>query len=200
MASIWCTRLESLGGPTVWLVGRLLALFVPHVVSDSANYSVGTPEFTVEIGPPAQVMKGLGLLSVFLGLAMWAFRDRLRFPRAWLLFPVGLTAMWLANGIRLAALVLIGTWWSEGLGVSGFHSQAGWLAFIIVGSEYPCSHCIVVGSCAEATRLPFPTETTIRLPRISSPYWQSWRQRWSSAPSPKVKRGVLILCESLWLL
>ena len=34
-----------------------------------------------------------------------------------------------SNGLRLAALILIGTYWSPDIAERGFHSQAGWLAF-----------------------------------------------------------------------
>jgi len=37
--------------------------------------------------------------------------------------------VWLANVLRIVALVLIGTWWSPAVAAGGFHSIAGWLAF-----------------------------------------------------------------------
>ncbi|HTQ38412.1 MAG TPA: exosortase E/protease, VPEID-CTERM system [Pirellulales bacterium] len=131
--SAWSTHLwNPLGRPTVWLVAHLLDIFFREVVYDPAHYLVGTPQFTVEIAPACSGYEGLGLMSLFLGVALWALRDRLRFPRALLLFPLGLGAMWFANGVRLAALVWIGARWSPGIASRGFHSQAGWLAFIIV--------------------------------------------------------------------
>ena len=45
----------------------------------------------------------------------------------------GTAAIWLANAARIAALVLIGARWSPSVACGGFHSQAGWLAFLGVG-------------------------------------------------------------------
>ena len=63
------------------------------------------------------------------GAYLWFFRERLRFPQAWLLIPLGTVVIWLANVVRIAALVAIGTWVSADIAAGGFHSQAGWLAF-----------------------------------------------------------------------
>jgi exosortase E/protease (VPEID-CTERM system) len=58
------------------------------------------------------------------------YRRELRFPRIYLLFPIGAAAIWLLNSIRIALLVAIGHYWSPEIAVGGFHSQAGWLTFI----------------------------------------------------------------------
>ena len=49
--------------------------------------------------------EGIGLIWAFLTAYLVLFRRRLRFPRALLLFPIGTLVMWLANGVRIAALV-----------------------------------------------------------------------------------------------
>ena len=41
-------------------------------------------------------------------------------------------AIWLLNTARIAALVSIGAYISPEMAMSGFHSQAGWIAFLIV--------------------------------------------------------------------
>ena len=46
-----------------------------------------------------------------------------------LLVPVGAVVIWLANVVRITALILIGTWFSPAVALGGFHSQVGWLAF-----------------------------------------------------------------------
>jgi len=71
--------------------------------------------------------------SSTLGAYIWFFRRQLRFPQAWLLLPLGAGAIWLANVVRIFALVMVGTWISADVATGGFHSQAGWMAFIAVG-------------------------------------------------------------------
>ena len=50
-----------------------------------------------------------------------------------MLFPIGALAVWLANAIRITALVALGTSFSPAVAQGGFHSQAGWIAFLLVG-------------------------------------------------------------------
>lgn len=69
---------------------------------------------------------------MFLALYLWLFRGRLRFPQAWLLFPLGAAVIWLANTVRISALIALGTSYSSALALGGFHSQAGWIAFALV--------------------------------------------------------------------
>ena len=57
------------------------------------------------------------------------FRDRLRFPRALLLIPIGTIAVWVCNALRLTVLIAIGTWISEDVAMGGFHSYSGSLLF-----------------------------------------------------------------------
>jgi CAAX prenyl protease-like protein len=46
--------------------------------------------------------------------------------------PLGLTAIWLVNVVRIAVLIVIGDRVSPKLALGGFHSQAGWLGFNLV--------------------------------------------------------------------
>ncbi len=50
--------------------------------------------------------------SSTLGAYIWFFRRQLRFPQAWLLLPLGAGVIWLANVVRIFALVIVGTWTS----------------------------------------------------------------------------------------
>lgn len=69
------------------------------------------------------------MVWAFLGAYLWLCRRQLRFPRAWVLLPLGTAAIWLANVLRITALILVGTWFSVDIAAGGFHSQAGWIAF-----------------------------------------------------------------------
>jgi exosortase E/protease (VPEID-CTERM system) len=61
------------------------------------------------------------------------FKRELRFPGALILLPIGMALMWTLNLLRLVALIAIGdAGWSE-VALGGFHSQAGWLTFNVIG-------------------------------------------------------------------
>jgi exosortase E/protease (VPEID-CTERM system) len=56
----------------------------------------------------------------------------LRFPHAFLLFPIGLISIWIFNSVRIAALVSIGAHLAPQVAIQGFHSQGGWITFLLV--------------------------------------------------------------------
>jgi exosortase E/protease (VPEID-CTERM system) len=60
------------------------------------------------------------------------FRREYIFPRALLLIPASVITIFVLNVLRIAALILIGDAGFPDVAVYGFHSQAGWIAFIAV--------------------------------------------------------------------
>jgi exosortase E/protease (VPEID-CTERM system) len=60
------------------------------------------------------------------------FRNEFRFPRAFILLPAGIVLAFLANAVRIAALVLVGDAGAEAIAVHGFHSAAGWIGFNLI--------------------------------------------------------------------
>ncbi|HWY86586.1 MAG TPA: exosortase E/protease, VPEID-CTERM system [Gemmataceae bacterium] len=130
---------------TFWVVRALLGLGASEVVCDPDNFVVGTPDFAVTIAPECSGYEGIGLIWVFLAVYLWRSRAELRFPRALLVVPLATGAIWLANSVRIAALIGVGSSISRDIALGGFHSQAGWLAFI----------AIALGVMALAQRVPF---------------------------------------------
>jgi exosortase E/protease (VPEID-CTERM system) len=118
--------------PTFWAVRTLLAPICPKVVYRPDEYLLGTPEFTVQIMPSCSGYEGIGLIWVFSTAFLILNRRSLRFPRALLLIPLGTLAIWLANAARLAALILLGSWYSPELAEGAFHSLAGWVGLNVV--------------------------------------------------------------------
>jgi exosortase E/protease (VPEID-CTERM system) len=117
---------------TFWLTRLLLKSILPSVTSDAKEGMLGTPTFQVLIAPECSGYEGISLITVFVAVYIWVFRNELRFPQSLLLFPIGILAIYVANVIRLAALILFGTYVSPDAAVSGFHSQAGWIAFNVI--------------------------------------------------------------------
>jgi exosortase E/protease (VPEID-CTERM system) len=118
---------------TLGVVRALLGLVYSEVRYDFAAQVVGTATFQVVIAPACSGYEGVGCVTLLLTLYLWVFRSHLRFPQALLLLPVGAVAAWGANALRLTALIALGTSVSPAVAQGGFHSQAGWIAFLLVG-------------------------------------------------------------------
>ena len=118
-----------LDGITFQLVHFLLTLFCPDAYCRPGENLLGTSTFYVYIAPQCAGYQGIGLIGVFSILYLWVFRRSLRFPRALLLLPLGILVVYLANAVRIIALIAVGTYLSPQVALGGFHSQAGWLAF-----------------------------------------------------------------------
>ncbi|WP_138465645.1 exosortase E/protease, VPEID-CTERM system [Poseidonocella sp. HB161398] len=108
----------------------LLHLLGQAVSADPAAKAIMIDGFGVRVGPQCSGVEGFALVSVFTLFYLGLFRSQLRLGRAWLLLPAALVLSWGLNVARIAALMLLGRHVSPELAVNGFHSQAGWLAFL----------------------------------------------------------------------
>jgi exosortase E/protease (VPEID-CTERM system) len=114
------------------LVHAVLTVLTPDPVAAPAELLVGTARFYVEIAPVCSGVEGIGLTLTFTGAYLYLCRAGLRWPRAFVLLPASVVAIWLLNIVRIAGLVVVGTWgWPE-IALGGFHSKAGWVFFSIV--------------------------------------------------------------------
>ena len=137
---------DFLSGPTLYVAEWLLGLVANDVICDPDRRVLGTDNFYVTVSAPCSGYEGIGLILALLLVYYWIFRRDLRFPQALILVPIGVIAIWLANAVRIAALIWIGDRISPELALGGFHSQAGWLGFsavsillIVVGHR--CLRC-----------------------------------------------------------
>lgn len=117
---------------TLEVVAFLLQLTGQEVVSNPEELIIGTPTYHVFIAEPCSGYEGIGLITVMLGFYLFYFRKSLRFPNALLLVPIGIALIWIANGVRIASLIGVGTWISPEIAEGGFHSAAGWLLFCMI--------------------------------------------------------------------
>jgi exosortase E/protease (VPEID-CTERM system) len=115
------------------MVYQVLRLLYPEVVYRASESTVGTPSYTIEVGQDCGGYQGIGLMVMLLVLYLWLFRHTLRFPAAFLLLPLGVAFIWLANLARLVLLIIIGSSGSPEIANGGFHSEAGWLTFNAIG-------------------------------------------------------------------
>ena len=130
---------------TFYMVTGILGLFISPVLVNPATLAIQTPHFEVEVAPECAGFEGLGLILAFGIIFLILFRKECRFPQALLLLPAGLVAIYLMNGLRLAALILIGNAGAPQVALGGFHSQAGWITFALAS----------LGFCFAARRVPW---------------------------------------------
>jgi len=114
------------------LVRRLLTPILPTLTADPATLVLGTKRFAVQIADVCSGLEGVGLILAFSGAWLFYFRSEYIFPRALLLVPAGIVSIFFLNVLRIAALILIGDRGFPDVAIYGFHSQAGWVAFIAV--------------------------------------------------------------------
>lgn len=126
--SVWV----EMSGATLRLSYAILSLYETNVRVDYGIQVLGVRNFAVHIDASCSGYEGIGLVVVFLSLYLWVFRSTLRFPNALLLLPIGIVTIWLLNAVRIAALTSIGAHVSPEVAIGGFHSQAGWIAFLLV--------------------------------------------------------------------
>lgn len=127
-SSIWLPLTRG----TLFLAGAMLHPFVPRLVIDTAARTLGTASFTLEVAPACSGYEGIGLMLAFTSAYLWFLRREWRFPRALLLIPIGVGAMWLSNAVRVAGLVAIGCAGAPDIAMNGFHSHVGWIFFNLV--------------------------------------------------------------------
>lgn len=127
------TGWAPLAGATLNVTHAILSLYESNILVDvAATPRIAVGEFVVEISPACSGYEGIGLVTAVVSLYLYVFRRELRFPQALFLLPIGITAIWLLNAVRIAALVSLGAHVSPHIAIGGFHSQAGWIVFLIV--------------------------------------------------------------------
>lgn len=150
---------NSLAWATLVVSHWLLSLFESDVVLDMDKHILGAGNFKVSILPECSGYEGIGLIVAFLALYLWLFRRDLKFPNAFALIPIGVVSIWLLNSVRIAALIGIGAHLSPEVAFNGFHSQAGWIAFLFVtiGTMLAANKLAFFSRSAGAARAAVPT-------------------------------------------
>ncbi len=122
---------DVLAGATLKVVLAILSLYESSVSVDLVERSVTIGLFKAIITANCSGSEGIALVFGFVSIYLWVFRDTLRFPQALLLYPIGIAGIWLLNAVRIALLTSLGAHVSPHMAVQGFHSQAGWIAYLV---------------------------------------------------------------------
>ena len=123
----------TMAGFTFKLVKLILTPILPSLSADPTTLVLSTQRFAVQVSDVCSGLEGIGLIVAFVAAWLVYFRREYIFPRALLLFPVSIVAMFSLNVLRIAGLILIGNAGFSEIAIYGFHSQAGWIAFNVVG-------------------------------------------------------------------
>ena len=115
---------------TFTVVYNCLLALRGDVIADPVRFVLGTKTFNVEVAPACSGFEGVALMLAFGSVWLLFFRREFLFPQALLLIPGGMLAIWLLNCVRLVTLILIGDAGAPQIALGGFHSQAGWIAFV----------------------------------------------------------------------
>jgi len=115
------------------VAGLLLSLgFGDQLYVAASEKVIGINDFLVNVAPSCSGYEGMALISAFASIYLYTFRRDFKFPQAIVIIPIGVVLMWCFNVLRIALLVIIGAFWSSDIAVWGFHTQAGWISFILV--------------------------------------------------------------------
>lgn len=110
----------------------ILSLYETDVVFDPDRFILGAGDFHVRVLTECAGYEGMVLVTAFLSFYCWLMRRQLRFPQALLLIVIGVATSWALNALRIAVLISVGRHVSPEIALTGFHSQAGWIAFLAI--------------------------------------------------------------------
>ncbi|CCB66933.1 putative CAAX prenyl protease-related protein [Hyphomicrobium sp. MC1] len=122
----------ELSDATLQLSYWILKHFDHSAFMDPATRILGAGDFSVRIFAACSGYEGMMLIAVFVVGYILIFRRSLKFPNVLMLFPLAMGAIWLLNSLRIALLVFIGANISPDIALGGFHSQFGWISFLLI--------------------------------------------------------------------
>lgn len=167
--TVWSLS-SSLAVLTFRFVNTLLRPLLPALIAQPNAGVIGTDAFSIRIAPGCSGVEGLVLIFLLSAFGLAVFRKSYRFPRALLILPIGMAAVWIMNSFRIAALVLIGEKASPAVAVNGFHSQAGWIAFAAVAFLMWFSLQRITWFSAVSIRHTFRVKTTVMETSAAAPF------------------------------
>lgn len=125
-------QVDTIASMTFSAVAFTIKFFGYDVEVNPGPRIIGANDFFIDIAPVCSGVEGIALVTIFVTLYMFLFKSELRFPRALLLYPLGIMVSAALNIVRIVSLLAIGLNGNPELAVGGFHSHAGWLMFTLV--------------------------------------------------------------------
>jgi exosortase E/protease (VPEID-CTERM system) len=117
-------------------VKAILIHLYPTLEVDPAARILGVGNFRIHVAGACSGIEGLAL-TLFLTIG-WIVIERrhLRLARAIWLVPAALVLTWCLNIVRIVLLVIIGATGHPTVAITGFHTEAGWIAFAAVAIAF----------------------------------------------------------------
>jgi exosortase E/protease (VPEID-CTERM system) len=115
---------------TFHLVQWVLSPLLPALRVDTDNLVFSAGHFAVQVTQDCSGLEGVGFILAFGCAWLLYYRKEYIFPNALLLLPAGVLLIFTLNVLRIAALFAIGNAGFVDVAMYGFHSQAGWIAFV----------------------------------------------------------------------
>jgi exosortase E/protease (VPEID-CTERM system) len=101
----------------------------PDLVVEPRDRTLVLDDFAVEVSSLCSGAEGMGLMLVLVGVYLVRFRSDLRFPQALVLVALAPVLAYVANIVRMSALLWVGGTMSAAVAYGGFHSKAGWVLY-----------------------------------------------------------------------
>ena len=127
---VW--RIDFISDVTFEAVAFIVAGLGYAVETYPEHKIIGAGDFFIDVAPQCSGIEGIALVTLFVTIYLSLFRRDLLFPRAFLLYPIGIATSAVFNVIRIAILLILGIEGNPELAVGGFHSHAGWLMFTLI--------------------------------------------------------------------
>lgn len=184
---------------TLAVVHRALPHLFDRIIYDSGQRLIGSESYAVFVGADCSGTESLKLMFTCCCLFWIVFRHRLKFPRAFLILPLGVVIMWLANVLRIVALIWVGSRVSPDLATDLFHVSAGWILFdsIAVALLMACaSSPLLGGDFPDAFLIDRPAARFL-FPLLVAVFLNFLTPRWSPVDAFFPLR-VLLIGAALW--
>ncbi len=123
---------NDLSEATFQLSYWFLKLYESDVYLNASQRQLAVNGFLIRVDHQCSGYEGIGLIIAFVTVYIFAFRKSLKFPNIFILYFIGIPLIWVLNALRIALLASIGGHFSPQIAVTGFHSQAGWIMFLLV--------------------------------------------------------------------
>lgn len=117
-------------------VQSILGLFYRNLEVDPAARILGVGSFRIHVAGACSGIEGLALTLVLTVGWILLERRHLKLSRAALLIPAALLLTWCLNIVRIVLLVIIGATGHPEVAITGFHTEAGWIAFAAVAIAF----------------------------------------------------------------
>jgi len=162
-------QLDTIASGTFTAVDFVIQKIGYEVVSYPEHRIIGADGFFIDIAPVCSGIEGIALVTIFVTLYLFLFKAELRFPRVFILYPIGIAISASLNIVRIVALLAIGLNGNAELAVGGFHSHAGWVMFTVVALGI-----ILVANKVAWLRKTDPENTLARSGAEVPPFFQDW--------------------------